>query len=181
MNKYFKISENDFLFVPSLEKIPDTLEDEEVLVPVLHHLGAGRPHAQHQLPGRGRGRHQREQGGGRGEGGDQTGHGYEGSRPAHLAHVQGVSVVLAGAQCTGCLYYITPALQCTSTGLLGWQLLSCWTLVMACSRVAVVAGKEWSPHPDTCTPLHGHLPSPVLGPPVSGSLSWWRGPGCRTC
>ena len=81
-----------FLFVPSLEEVPDTLEDEEVLVPVLHHLGAGRPHGQHQLPGRGRGRHQRQQGGGRGEGGDQAGHGYEGARPAHLAFVH----------CTGC-------------------------------------------------------------------------------
>ena len=124
MNKYFKISENDFLFVPSLEKIPDTLEDEEVLVPVLHHLGAGRPHAQHQLPGRGRGRHQREQGGGRGEGGDQTGHGYEGSRPAHLAHVQGVSIVLAGAQCTGCLYYPCAAVhQHGAAGLAAAELL----------------------------------------------------------
>ena len=124
MNKYFKISENDFLFVPILQKIPDTLEDEEVLVPVLHHLGAGRPHAQHQLPGRGRGRHQREQGGGRGEGGDQTGHGYEGSRPAHLAHVQGVSIVLAGAQCTGCLYYPCAAVhQHGAAGLAAAELL----------------------------------------------------------
>ena len=55
--------------------------------------------------------------------------------------------------------YITPALQCTSTGLLGWLLLSCWTLVMVCSRVVVVAGTEWSPHPDTCTLVLQKVPS----------------------